>query len=763
MPVRTATFLEQAIVLPVVGRIPKILNYMDSYSNQNPPSSFIRQLRGLLFCCFLLFTLPGNLPAQSATENSKMNPGEGNPDSLQVVTAIATSRDIHRNKHEEALEYAHAEKAVALALTMADTLLYAQALDNLGLLYRYHQGYEEAINLHAKAFKLIKEKEGTSLPQMIYANNAGVASRYAGEYNQAVEFYLEALTIAEQEKDLKNIAISSNGMGNTLSHIPNRAEDALRYFERSLEAESQRGNTLGMAMNYLSISDFYIRKGAYSTAREYLDKLLTLNKEREDTFGLAMTYEFYGISYLEEGRRLDKADRYFQQAFELFSGLNNTHKQADVLFHLGDANRLRERYASAIDYYTRSRRLAEEIDSKGLLMESAHKLSAVYEAQGKLGESLKYYKLFQQYKDSVALIEQETQIAAIEKRFALENKESRIALLEKDKVLQQARLKSQEETLGNQQLLLLLLLLGLFAIVVIATMQYRNIKEKKRSNRLLKQQNQQIIAQRDEISMQKDKIEKVNSKLEETFEELISQQKKNEERRVKLLESTFENKIQSLTLQSLESQMNPHFLFNGMNAVRWLVIQNKNEKAKIYLDTFANLLRLSLTNNRKKVIALSEELQTTSLYLEIEKLRFDSEFSFTVHIAPGINTDQLMVPPKILQPLAENAVKHGLLPSRKVEKKLEINVIEKEGGVCVEVVDNGRGFRKGAARKNESRPDGTHLGLKLIRERLSIYNQQHDSLILFNIEAHQDENMQVTGTRAEIWMASERVMQAVKV
>lgn len=700
----------------------------------------------------LLSQLLFNVQAQSIPEGITGPSENSASDSLQVVNEIAVSRDVHRNKHDEMLEYQHAEKAIEISMNMGDTLLYARSLDNLGLLNRYHQRYEEAINLHSKAFDLIEDTEGASLARMIYANNTGVACRYAGKYNQAVEYYLKALRIAEEEQDLKNIAISSNGLGNTLIYLPNREEDALAYFERSMKAEKERGNSLGIAMNLLSVSDFYIQTEAFSKAREYLNQLLKLNKEREDLFGLAITYEFFGLSYLEEDKNLKKANTYFQRSLKLFSELNNTHKQADLLFHLGKVSQLRERYSSAIDYYNQSWILAKKINSMGLLMESAHQLSAVYEKQGKLAESLKYYKTFHQYKDSVALIEQETQIAAIEKKFALEKKESQIVLLEKDKVLQQAQLQSQEETLGSQRLMLLLLLIGLLAILAITLMQYRNIQAKRKSNRLLKHQ-------RDEISLQKDEIEKINTKLEETFEQLIDQQKKNEERRVKLLESKFENKIHSLALQSLESQMNPHFLFNGMNAVRWLVIQNKNEKAKKYLDTFANLLRLSLTNNRKEVIALSEELTTTSLYLEIENLRFDNEFAFSVKVAPGINPDDIMVPPKILQPLAENAVKHGLLPSRRVDKKLEINVTEKEDGVCVEMIDNGMGFKKSANNQGESKPDGTHLGLTLIQERLSIYNQKSKSLIVFNIAAQQDEQKQTTGTRAEIWIARQEEMK----
>lgn len=704
-----------------------------------------------------------DLQAQTKLKEGQRLSKEALSDSARVLKEVEISREIHRYDHNEALEIKHAQRAVDIALNISDSLLYAYALDNLGLLYRFHQKYKEAIPLHVKAVNLINGFDEEKLANMIYANNAGVAFRYAQEFDKAVYYYMHALEIAEQEQDLKNIAISSNGLGNTLLHIPNREDDAIAYFERALEAETKRENSLGIAMNYLSISDYYTEKEEFLKARIYLEKLLNINKERKDEFGLAITYQFLGLNYFKEGRKLNVSQDYFLKSLSSFKELGNRHKQAELLQHIGDVNNLRNKFEEAIKFYNQSLNLAKETKNIGLLMEIYKDLYLIFEKKSDISKAFENFKLFQLYKDSLALKEQETAIAAIEKRYKLEKKESQIALLKKDKILQHAQFVSQEETLRSQKFILIILIVGLLAIGLIAMMQYRNIKIKKKSNQLLLHRNQQIINQRDEISLQRDEIEKVNGQLEQAFAELIDQQKKNEERRIKLIESKFEYKIQSLALQSLESQMNPHFLFNGMNAVRWLVVQNKNKEAMDYLNTFAQLLRLSLTNNRKNVIPLQEELQTTCLYLEIEKLRFNSEFTFSLNIASEIEVHDIMVPPKILQPLAENAVKHGLLPSQKLEKKLDINVIKKNGAVCVEVVDNGIGYKRSLKKDDEPKEDGTHLGLKLIYERLSIYNEQNENLILFKIEPYKDEMNNTVGTRAEIQILKEEIVELAEV
>ncbi|WP_246581415.1 tetratricopeptide repeat-containing sensor histidine kinase [Echinicola shivajiensis] len=705
----------------------------------------------LIFFCNPIFSFP----AANNFLQDKISDSVSIDKVRAIDNAIEFSRKIHQERHDEESEYAEAEKALDLSLELGDTLLYARSLDNIGLLYRYHQRYSEATALHAKAYGLIAKEDSSFLAKMIYANNAGVASRYGEDFDNAVFYYLEALKIAESQQDLRNIAISCNGLGNTLLHIPGREEDALTYFVRSLEAERERGNTLGIAMNYLSIGDYFTEKGDFKRARSYLNKLLEINHKRNDNYGLGITYEYFGHNYLKEGNDLEQAADYYKKSLGLFVKMNDSHKEADLLKALADVYRINKQYDLAIEYYHKTWDLAIAIPNKSLIQAASYQLSSIYEKQSKPDLALKYYKISDQYKDSVNLINQETEIAAIEKRYALEKKESQIELLEKDKSLQQVQLDSQVAELKSQRIILVLLLMVLVAIAVIALMQFKNIKSKKMANLMLTRQNRQI-------SEQKSQIEMVNEQLEETFKELMAEQKNNEEKRVKLLESKFENRIQSLALQSLESQMNPHFLFNGMNAVRWLVMKNKNAEAKEYIDTFAQLLRLSLTNNRKNTISLAEELKATELYLKIEKLRFDGGFNFGVDVSSEVNAQHVEVPPKILQPLVENAIKHGLLPSRKIEKQLEIKVFEKDEVLIIEVMDNGVGFREQGSRNNESNVYGTHLGLKLIEERLAIYNQQSNNRVDFKIAARHGSKEEIIGTKAKISIVLEEATDSVR-
>src|SRR5699024_5691033 len=162
-------------------------------------------------------------------------------------------------------------------------------------------------------------------------------------------------------ENLKNIAIATNGIGNALLNLPEREEKAITFFKRSLEAESKRGNTLGMAMNYLSIADYYISRKDFKVARNYLDKLLTINEERNDKFGLAITYEFMGKAYMEEERNLEKAIFYFNIALSRFEDLNNSHKQAEIYSNLGKTEFKRNRIEKAKSHYDHALDLAFDL------------------------------------------------------------------------------------------------------------------------------------------------------------------------------------------------------------------------------------------------------------------------------------------------------------------------------------------------------------------------------------------------------------------
>ncbi len=223
-----------------------------------------------------------------------------------------------------------------------------------------------------------------------------------------------------------------------------------------------------------------------------------------------------------------------------------------------------------------------------------------------------------------------------------------------------------------------------------------------------------------------------------------------------------QRRLRELELTAIRSQMNPHFLFNSLNSVQNLVQQNKGREAHIYLSDFAGLIRKVLQNSEKEEVSLAEELQMTKQYLNLEKLRFN--FDFSIGVEQGIDINNTMVPSMLLQPFAENAVIHGL-QNKVGDKQLKIEIkkgnealqdsrlfyqsVKFKDGIVISIEDNGIG-REAA---NEISKTKNGKGSKLIQERLEILQEKQGEKYRLEII---DLTGAETGTRVEIFIPEEK-------
>ena len=127
-----------------------------------------------------------------------------------------------------------------------------------------------------------------------------------------------------------------------------------------------------------------------------------------------------------------------------------------------------------------------------------------------------------------------------------------------------------------------------------------------------------------------------------------------------------ESELQKTRLEVLRNQLQPHFLFNTLNLISSTMYQNV-DKADSIVTRLGDLLRYSLATEQKPFVSLKEEVQVMTSYLEITKLRFGDRLTNVINIAP--ETNDIMIPAMLLQPLLENAVKYGIEPSDENEKK----------------------------------------------------------------------------------------------
>ena len=189
-------------------------------------------------------------------------------------------------------------------------------------------------------------------------------------------------------------------------------------------------------------------------------------------------------------------------------------------------------------------------------------------------------------------------------------------------------------------------------------------------------------------------------------------------------EITINNKIVELRQSALSAMMNPHFIFNSLNAIQYFVNSNQKEKSSEHLAKLSRLVRLFLSQASQPFITLQDEINRLELYLELEKVRF-SNFDFKINITENIDCKNVSIPNMIVQPFIENAILHGVSHLKENDGKIEINFLLKNSYLIIEILDNGYGIN------SDKIQDATHIskGIAIITERLEILQQSHPDKI----------------------------------
>jgi ligand-binding sensor domain-containing protein len=212
---------------------------------------------------------------------------------------------------------------------------------------------------------------------------------------------------------------------------------------------------------------------------------------------------------------------------------------------------------------------------------------------------------------------------------------------------------------------------------------------------------------------------------------------------------TIEKQIFDLEQKALRLQMNPHFIFNSLNAIQNFVITNDTDKAVNYLARFSRLMRMILANSMQSYIPLKDELKALTYYMDLEKLRFDDKFEYTINLDPSIDTEFIEVPPMLLQPYIENAIIHGIVH---VERKGDLVIDMKKRRdtlVCV-IEDNGIGREKAAEIREQSGIKRKPRGMMITQERLELLSKQRKRGFSVKVDDLKNTKGEPSGTRVEI-------------
>ena len=200
-------------------------------------------------------------------------------------------------------------------------------------------------------------------------------------------------------------------------------------------------------------------------------------------------------------------------------------------------------------------------------------------------------------------------------------------------------------------------------------------------------------------------------------------QKRNRIKRERSIQQLLtEKKLSELELKALKAQINPHFVFNCLNSIKFLNHQKRFAETDIYLDKFSYLLRKTLDFSGLQKITMEEELAYSKNYLELEKLRLGNKLEYLINVEEAIDEKSILIPPMLFQPYLENAIKHGIrhLPSSTGLIIIKVKRIGKN--VVCTITDNGVGVQKATLYNQHHRTAYQSHGTNLQQRRADLYN-----------------------------------------
>lgn len=213
-------------------------------------------------------------------------------------------------------------------------------------------------------------------------------------------------------------------------------------------------------------------------------------------------------------------------------------------------------------------------------------------------------------------------------------------------------------------------------------------------------------------------------------------------------------RVTGLQSRALRAQMNPHFLFNALNAIQGFITSGRAVDATTYLARFAKFMRQTLDYSDLEEVSLDDEISFIERYLDInKKLRFRDKLNFTVTPPVTDDASELLIPAMIIQPFVENSIEHGLRPKQQGSLNISFQITEDDQSLLCIIEDDGVGVNEGKAKQaSHSSEHQTHRsrGLDITRERLGLLHGNPLGKYVTITDRSEIPPFDQTGTRVEV-------------
>lgn len=210
-----------------------------------------------------------------------------------------------------------------------------------------------------------------------------------------------------------------------------------------------------------------------------------------------------------------------------------------------------------------------------------------------------------------------------------------------------------------------------------------------------------------------------------------------------------EHKTVILEQKLLRMQMNPHFMFNTLSLILHFINSNKNKMASGYLVNFCNLLRSTLESVRKDMVPIKKVIYILKNYLDLQKLLHNNKFEYDIQVDSNIDTEDMSIPPMLIQPFIENAIEYGI-HNKKGDGRIDVRFFRKGKRILCEVEDDGIGREKVRELENKKKINRKLHTIRVIKDRIQMLNKKFDEKIRIKTIDKLSDNNKALGTKVLI-------------
>lgn len=583
---------------------------------------------------------------------------------------------LYSSNYKTALDRFEYSKEIYQSIQIVEGVLECNNL--IGITYSELSEYTNALKYFKDNLEIYKEfKDFNSIGKALC--NIGIVNYKLGDYDEAEKYYNSALKILKENGDTSRLIMINNNIGN-LHGARGNFSAALRYFREAARLrEMYDDNPRDRAEDFIRIGNAYGKLEDYDTSLKYFNEALNINKEIDNRLGIAMCYSNIGLVYQNQGK-IEASNESLFHALKLGEEINSKEIISNVFQNIGNNLSTIKKYSESLEYYKKSLSINLETGDLKNTSRSYFGISTIHYYKDNLAEALNYALKTQKLADELDLLERQKDV------YKLLSKIYYKAENYKKAYTSHVNYKILNDSLFDRR-----------NIQKMAQLEYE-YEYKERLNTAA--QEVAIIDAKLEVSNQQKLLWIIS------FSCLLL-----------LLLSTFfiirirkeKGKKQQILMEQrlLRSQMNPHFIFNTLSAIKTQIRKDQNNGVT-YLSKFAEHLRLVLDNSLNNYVLLNKEIDVLKKYMDLQLHRFPNSFTYIFNLE-NINKDEMLfIPPMLIQPFIENSIKYGFLDIN-YPGEIVINLKKKDAKyLYCEIKDNGRGIM------NTKNTEESSLSTKLI-------------------------------------------------